>query len=382
MAQFRREVIQRFLDRGFSVSIIAPEEANMESLNRLPKGINYIPVQMDRTSTSPFHDMKLFVNIFRILRKLKPCHVFNYTIKPNIYGALAARMLGISSTDMIAGLGYSFTSKGIPSKIARTLYRVACHCANQVVVLNQANYDTVLSLNLCKQDKLHLLRGGEGCDLSRYPLHENASDATVFVLIGRLVEEKGYNEFVAVARRIKNDTRNVTFQVVGGFDNSYPRHINEEQVQKDVQEGVIDFRGRISNMDEIYGQRGVVVCVPSYYSEGLNRSLIEGCASGKPIITTDWPGCRETVQEGVNGYLAEPRDVDSLENAIRKYLSLSCEEKLAFGMASRKLALDRFDVNEVVEYYESLLPKPVVGGVICKLQPNAVAPDYAERRAA
>lgn len=368
MVYFRLEVIQRFLDKGYAVSIIAPEGGNMEALKKLPKEVKRIPVKMNRTSTNPIKDVVLMCQLIKVLRAEKPIYLFNYTIKPNVYGALAAKLLGIRCTDMIAGLGYTFTNNSLSSRIARTLYKVAGKCAEKIVVLNKDNYEAVLKAGICKEDKLHLLTGGEGVDLKRYPYYQNGSEDYKFIYIGRLIEEKGYNEFAAAAKRVLAKHQNVEFHVIGGFDLGYPRCVTKEQVERDSQEKGIIYDGSISDMSKIYSQKGVVIVIPSYYSEGLNRSLMEGCSSGKPIITTDWPGCRETVRDGVNGYLVKPRNVESLVTAIEKYIGLSADEKENFSIASRKLAEQEFNVGSVVSYYESLADATVVGGAVLQFR--------------
>lgn len=362
MNSFRREVMLAFLERGYEVCVIAPIGEGAEAQKRLPAGIKYIPVKMSRTSTNPIGDILLIFQLMKIFRKERPSYLFNYTIKPNVYGSIAAKLLGIKCTDMIAGLGYTFTNNSLSSRIARMLYKIAGRCAEKIVVLNKNNYDAVLKAGICNEDKLHLLTGGEGVDLNRYPFYPNEGDVTKFVFIGRLIEEKGYYEFVEAASQVLKSHENVEFHVVGGFDLGYPRCVTKEQVEKDVREKGIIYDGSIADMSKIYSQKGVVIVIPSYYSEGLNRSLMEGCSSGKPIITTDWPGCRETVREGENGYLVEPMNVDSLVSAIEKYLDLSADEKASLSIASRRLAEREFNVESVVSYYESLVDARVVGG--------------------
>lgn len=362
MIYFRLEVMRHFLEKGEMVSVIAPDGENESLVKRLPHGVEYIPVKMNRTSTNPLKDFVLLVRVLNVLRKKKPCYLFNYTIKPNVYGALAAKQLGIRCTDMIAGLGYTFTNNSPSSLIARSLYKIAGRCAEKIVVLNQSNYDAVLTKGICKKTKLHLLKGGEGVGLNRYPFCPNAGDVSKFVFIGRLIEEKGYCEFVRAAEKILKQCENVEFHVVGGFDLGYPRCVTKEQVENDVANAGIVYHGNVDDMSAIYCQTGIVVVIPSYYSEGLNRSLMEGCASGKPIITTDWPGCRETVMDGENGYLVEPGNVDSLVKAIKRYLALSSADKERFSRASRQLAERNFNVEDVVNYYENIVSRHIMGG--------------------
>ena len=355
MVCFRLEVMQRFVDRGYSVSVIAPDNEKIELLEKLPEGVEYIPVKLNRTSTNPLKDFSLFLQVLKILRAKRPCYLFNYTIKPNVYGALAAKLSGVRCMDMIAGLGYTFTNNSLSSVIARTLYKIAGKCAGKIVVLNKSNYDAVLDNGICKKEKLHLFAGGEGVDLERYPFYPNVSDVLRFIFIGRLIEEKGYHEFVAAAKQVGRTHSNVEFHVVGGFDRDYPRCVTQERVEKDVKEAGIIYHGSVGDMSTIYGMKGVVVVIPSYYSEGLNRSLMEGCSCGKPIITTDWPGCRETVRDGWNGFLAEPKSVDSLVAAIEKYIALNDSEKERFSHNSRTLAEQSFNVSDVVDYYEGMV---------------------------
>ena len=183
MVCFRLEVMQRLVDRGYSVSVIAPDNEKKELLEKLPEGVEYIPVKLNRTSTNPLKDFSLFLQVLKILRAKRPCYLFNYTIKPNVYGALAAKLSGVRCMDMIAGLGYTFTNNSLSSVIARTLYKIAGKCAGKIVVLNKSNYDAVLNNGICKKEKLHLFAGGEGVDLERYPFYPNACDVLRFIFI-------------------------------------------------------------------------------------------------------------------------------------------------------------------------------------------------------
>ena len=145
------------------------------------------------------------------------------------------------------------------------------------------------------------------------------------------------------------------FQVIGEYDLGYPRAVTEEQVVNDVSEGVVEYLGTTNDMRQYYRQPGYVICIPSYYSEGLNRSLMEGCSAGKPIITTDHPGCREMVVDGVNGYMVPPKDSKALAEAMMRYLGLSPEARQSMSMKSRELAERRFDVNHVIEVYDRIV---------------------------
>lgn len=357
MISFRKEVMEYFVSEGNVVYIVAPPEDNRQLIGTIPQGVLFCPIKMDRTSINPLGDMILFLKLLRVFRKIKPDYVFNYTIKPNIYGALACRFLGIKNTDMIAGLGYTFTNNHFSSLVARLLYRIGLKATNHLLVLNKSNYDTIMSLHLCPKEKVFLLYGGEGVSLERYPVYDNeSSEKTVFLFIGRLIEEKGYNEFVGAAKQIKSlFSETVEFQIAGDFDLSYPKHITKSCLENDVKEGYITYLGNVKDINQVFSQKGIVVTIPSYYSEGLNRSLMEGCATGKPIITTDWPGCKETVIDGYNGYLVKPRDISSLVDAILKYLHLNNIDKAILAHNSRLHAEKKFDVSNVIRIYQEIV---------------------------
>lgn len=357
MLFFRRELLEHFLTKGHTVMIVAPCEGEEGLIEKLPIGIDYIPIKMIRTSKNPLSDFTLFTKLLIIFWKRKPDYIFNYTIKPNIYGSMAAKLVGIPCSSMIAGLGYTFTNNRLSSRIARLLYRIGMKCSQHLLLLNKDNLQTIKKARLCDNRKLILMKGGEGVNLDYYTFFDNRSDGVIFLFIARLIEEKGYNEFVKAAQHVKVLYPNTRFRVVGAFDIGYPTAITHEQVNADVRSGYIEYLGTTDNMLNYYKDPGIVVCIPSYYSEGLNRSLMEGCAVGKPIITTDHPGCRETVIDKKNGYMVPSKDVNALIEAMIRYIKLSPEEKNEMSNESRKHAVLNFDIKQVVQLYELLISK-------------------------
>lgn len=354
LVSFRIDIINHFIENGHEVVLVAPGH-DPELEKKIPVAARFISVTGNRTSANIADNLIYFKQLYKIFKKERPDYVFNYTVKPNVYGSMAAKLLGIPNTCMLAGLGYAFAHNDFKSKVARFLYRVSLKCTQHVMLLNEGNYNTIVAKHLCKQDKIIWLKGGEGVNLINYPMFDNSSDQVSFVFIGRLIPEKGYREFVAASREIKEKYPDVEFFVVGGLDIDYPDAIQKEEIERDVANGYIQYLGQISNMLEVYGREGIVVAIPSYYSEGLNRSLMEACSCGKPVITTTIDGCKETVKDGVNGYLVDPRDVKSLVEAIEKYIELSQEHKNQMSIESRKLAEMRFDVKNVIAVYDSIV---------------------------
>jgi glycosyltransferase len=355
MLLFRSNIIDYFKDTGKEVVIVVIKSDLDEQYLKELIGIKVYTIDVSRTSTNPFNDLRFFSIFWKILRAEKPDYVFNYTIKPNIYGAIACRLRGIPCTDMMAGLGYTFTNNNLSSKIARTLYRIGLACAQHLFLLNEENVHAVKRLRLCNDKKIVWLKGGEGVDLNHYQYFNNEAPQVTFLFVARLIEEKGYREFVGAAKIIHQQYPEVKFQVVGEYDLTYPKAISKEEIAKDVAEGIIEYMGVTTNMLEFYSRPGYVICIPSYYSEGLNRSLMEGCAVGKPIITTQHPGCKEMVIDGKNGYLIPKQDIVVLADAMEKYILLPAAEKNAMSLNSRQWAEEHFDVKKVIAEYEQIL---------------------------
>ena len=352
---FRGNVIKHFTDKGYEVIVIAPEMEESEMQGSVPDGIRLIQVKMERAKTNPFSDIAYFFRVLRIYHKEKPVYIFHYTIKPNIYGSIAAKLNGVRSSAMMAGLGYAFKNDSLVSKIARGLYKIGMKCTENLFLLNKENLSDILRLKISNPKKITLLKGGEGVDLKHFGYTDNSSDDITFLFIGRILFEKGYNEFVECAKQIKKEYANVRFEILGTLDPTYPNSVSKERLEEDVQSGTICYAGFVKDVRPIYARKGIVVTLPSFYGEGLNRSLMEACATGKPIITTDIAGCRETVEDGINGYCIPPKDSNALIEAVRKYMNLTDEQRKKMSEASRMLAEKRFDIDNVIDIYDRII---------------------------
>ena len=354
LLNFRGCIITHLRDLGHEVVMVSPVDASSKGMSA-PEGIRHIPIRMRRTSTNPLHDVRYFFCLLGIYRKERPDYIFHFTIKPNIYGTLAARLLGIHSTVMVAGLGFTFSHGGWASKMARLLFRLALGFADKIMVLNEENTRILIERKVARKEQVVLLEGGEGVDLERFRFSDNRSDKTIFLMVARVLYDKGYREVVEAARIVKRTHPEVEIQLLGPVDEADPNAVSHEQIRRDEESGAITYLGYTTEPEKFMGRPGILLLLLSSYHEGLNRSLMEGCTLGKPIIASDIPGCRETVREGENGYLVPPKDVDALADAMLRYLSLRDEEKVAMSVNSRRLAEERFNVNSVKSCYDRIL---------------------------
>lgn len=360
LVNFRQAVFRHFYEQGHEIVLVAPDDKHTQMKTDVPDYVRYVPVKLDRTSRNPLEDLRYMARLWRIYGQEKPDCIFHYTIKPNIYGTLAAKLRGITSMAMIAGLGYAFAGHGVTSQVAKLLYRLALSYAAQAFVLNRANYDTLTSLRIVRPERLRLLSSGEGVDTHELPEGEalQPTTPTTFLMVARLLYDKGYAEFVEAARRLRGKGCQADFCLLGPIDESYPNAVTEEQVHKDVEAGIVRYLGFSSRPLETMRRAGVVIVLPSYH-EGMSRSLMEACALGRPIITCDIPGCREMVDEGQNGFLVPKKDAVALAEAMEQYLSLDFEARSRMGHESRRLACERFDVSHVIAEYERALAEHV-----------------------
>ena len=357
LVNFRGSVIRHFVQQGDEVVLVAPQDDESIMKVDIPEGVRYIPVRLNRCSRNPFTDLIYCAHLYRIYRKEHPDYIFHYTIKPNVYGSIAARLAGINCTGMVAGLGYGLLGDGMLSRLLAVMYRYAFKYVSSIFVLNKFNYQYLLDHKFCTSAQLRLFKGGEGVDLSAYPyVREESGSPVVFLMVGRVLYDKGYREYVQAAKIVKQQYPDVRCQLLGMLDETYPAHVDEEELKRDVEEGTIEYLASTNDVMQYLGRSGVVVVLPSYF-EGLSRSLMEACAVGRPIIATDIPGCRETVDEGKNGFLVKVKDSSSLAEGMLRYLSLSDVEKQAFSRHSRKKAEETFDVRQVIKEYEKNLAK-------------------------
>lgn len=357
LINFRGDIINYYLKQGYDVYLVAPEKEDKQMVIEVPKGVTFISVAMGRTSTSPLNDLRYFLALWKIYGKIRPHYCFHYTIKPNIYGSIVASLRGVEcTTAMIAGLGYVFSNKSIAATIARMLYKIGLRFTDFLFVLNEGNRSLILQTNLCGEEKVILLNGGEGVNTQKFSFYDNSPAYPVtFTFIGRVLYDKGYAEFVEAAEIVKAKYPETQFEIWGPMDPQFPNAVPLERLQFDVGRNIISYKGFTNNTCDIYNRSGIVVTIPSSYHEGMNRSLMEACSTGKPIICTRIHGCMELVREGMNGYTVPTHDGKALAAAMLKYISLSEEEKLKMSAAARSIAERDFSIESVIEKYKKIV---------------------------
>jgi glycosyltransferase involved in cell wall biosynthesis len=349
---YRQGLLRALNEAGAQVIVIAPRDRTFEPLAAM--GCRCIDLPVASKSTNPADDLRTLRALYRHYRALKPDVVFLYTIKPNIYGSIAAWLARVPSVAATTGLGYVFIQKSRAAQVAKRLYRFAFRFPREVWFLNRDDQTAFKEQNLLAHPERARLLHGEGVDLEQYaftPLPERGHFA--FVLIGRLLWDKGVGEYVEAARQLKARYPHARFQLLGpaGVDN--PSAITHEEVAAWQREGVIEYLGEAHDVRPFIAAADCVV-LPSY-REGVPRTLMKAGAMGRPVVATDVPGCREVVADRENGLLCEARNAASLEAALAALLDMGADARRAMGERGRKKIEKEFDERGVVQRYRELV---------------------------
>lgn len=337
--QFRRELIEALLQRG-EVVISTPFVGHEEDFQKL--GCRCIETKLERRGMNPLQERKLFAAYRQLLKTEKPDLVITYSIKPNLYAGFLCRCMGIPYCSNVQGLGTAFQSKKMAALVS-VMYREALKKARTVFFENEGNAGVFVERGILTAEKITLLHGA-GVNLERYPLkpYPSESNGIHFLYLGRIMREKGMDELISSMRRLKAEYGDsVQFDVVGFFEDDYRQTL--EDLSRD---GVIHFYGFQENPEPFYESAHCVV-LPSWH-EGMSNVLLEGAATGRALITTDIPGCREAVTEGENGFLTRVKNTESLYQAMKAFLMLEPEERAAMGVRGRKKMEREFNRDTVV----------------------------------
>lgn len=358
LINFRGSLIKALLASGLAVHAAAPNLSSSSVYRRTLEswGVVVHDVPIRRTGTNPIVDLRALIALMALMRRLKPDVVLGYTVKPVIYGTLAAVFAGVPRRfALVTGLGYAFQQESSPGfslrllirSLVRALYKISLKNAHVVFFQNPDDQALFLRQGILPPATRSVVVNGSGVDIHQYSLSPipagRTGPATTFLLIARLLGDKGVREYVQAARRMKARYPETVFRLVGWLDEN-PDAIHEQELQGWVAEGVVEYPGRLSDVRPAIADCTVYV-LPSY-REGTPRTVLEAMAMGRPIITTDAPGCRETVVDGDNGFLVPVKAVDELVSAMEKFV-LFPELVGKMGNRSREIAESKYDVNAV-----------------------------------
>lgn len=342
---FRKDMMLAFRDLGHEVVAIGNESEAVWGQRFLQQNIRYLNVNVQRNGLNPLQDIKTFFSLKRILKKEKPDKIFSYQAKTVIYGGIAARQLKIETYPLIAGIGSVFLSHGVKAKLIRTIlekeYCFGIGGARKVFFQNADDRNLFLQKKIVDANKVVMLNGS-GVNLKNFSI-QPFPDTFGFLCIGRLIKDKGILEYLQAASIIKRKHPNVRFLLVGPFDTN-PSALQPEELQPYIDSGAVEYYGEQTDVRPYLAQCCVYV-LPSYH-EGTPKTVLEAMASGRAIITTDAPGCRETVQNGINGFLVPVRNVELL---VQKMEELINNKILLTQMAQagRYIVETKYDVNLV-----------------------------------
>jgi glycosyltransferase involved in cell wall biosynthesis len=349
-------LIDKFLAEGMDVVVIAPVDEYLTYKEQYPTVRHYGLRMMDRDSTNPIKDILLLLELVRKYKKIKPDIILHFTNKPNIYGGIAAKIVGIKSIAVVTGLGYAFINKGLVRAMMTWLYRISGGFHQKFIFENIEDRELFAELGIVSGDRAVSVKGC-GVDTTWYHPYPNGQvkDKTIFTFIGRLLYDKGIREFVEAARQIKTNLQDVAFWVVGELDAENPATIDKDDLIKWVEEDIIYYHGFVKDVRPIIGESDCIV-LPSY-REGLPRIIIEGMAMSKPVITTHVAGCEETVDQGINGFLVPMKDVSGLVTSMKEFISLSSENKHIMGQNGRRKVIKEFDDKKIAQHIFDLIIK-------------------------
>lgn len=349
---FRRSLIETLVREGAEVVCLAPPDGYEKRLETM-EGASFLPLRrLSRKSLSPFDNLRTFAELVRLFMRIKPDIAVLYTIKPNIFGAFASKLSGTPAIATVEGLGYAATAPPFFRRFIFLLFRFAFRFVSKVVFLNHGDRAEFLYHHVVSPDKSLVIKGA-GVNTTYFSPLENAAPEPVFLFIGRLLTDKGIREFVQAASLVQQVFPEARFQLLGSPDAGNPASIETEELLHWIDNQCIEYLGQVEDVRPHIARSGVVV-LPSY-GEGMPRALLEGMAMGKPVITTDSAGCRETVEEGKNGFVVPPENAEALAGAILRFLRLPVAQQLAMGHCSRQKAIMEFGDSAVLPQYAQLI---------------------------
>jgi glycosyltransferase involved in cell wall biosynthesis len=348
---FRLPHARKFAKLGYEVVVATPIDEFISYLEE-PNVFKHVPLKhLYPQQKNPIQDLLFLFELIKIYKSEKPDLIIHFTVKPNIYGSIAARLFGFPAICVVTGLGYPFLHPRGLNKIIPFLYKIAFKKIRKLVVYNQDDKAHLVNNNIVSEENCIVIAGsGVNTDKFRPTVNVSDKENIVFLFIGRLLKDKGIVEFVEAARQAKKENPRLEFHVLGNFAYSNPSAVTKEQLFDWVEEGVIKYLGFSKDIRPFIENADVMV-LPSHRGEGMPRSILESMAMGKPIITTETAGCRETVRHGVNGYLVPVNNIYALTLAMTTMANLNKKVLIEMGKESRRNVLLLFDENLITDNY-------------------------------
>lgn len=342
---FRGDLIKTVIAKGYEVIVTGPDRTDVEKIEAL--GARFVEIPMNKTGTNILGDLKYCKRLKTLMKTERPDVTLGYTVKPVIYGAIAAKAAKVKNINgMVTGGGYTFTAKTMKAKvlgvIVRTLYKIGFHCSDRIIFQNPDDRDEFCERKLVKREKCHVVNGS-GVNMEHFapaPL----PDKPAFFMLSRLLKSKGVLEYLQAAKIVKEEYPKAKFYLLGKYETSMQDAVPRETVEQYISEGIVERFEETSDVRPYYEKCSVYV-LPSY-REGTPRTVLEAMAMGRPVITTDTNGCRETVADGKTGYLVPVADAVSLAERMKAFL---LQPELAEKMSKESLALckEKFEVGRV-----------------------------------
>lgn len=344
---FRLNFVKKLIAQGYEVHTVAPIDKYTHYL--VEAGCIHHKVRMDSRGANPIKDFALIIELWSIYRKIKPGIVLHYTVKPNVYGTIAATLLKIPVVNNVCGLGTVFLKKNLVSAIAILLYKITFKFPKKVFFQNGDDLNLFLEKKLVLPESVDLIPGS-GVDLEKFqPMAFKRNDAFTFLLISRLISDKGILEYIEAVKKLRLSGLNARFQLLGAKDPEHKRGIKEKVIDQWVADGTIEYLGTTDDVRHFIDKADCIV-LPSY-REGAPRTLLEAASSSKPIIATDVPGCHHVVKDQVNGLLCKIKDANDLAEKMVVMAGYSNETLKAFGENGRKKMVNEYNEDVVIDKY-------------------------------
>jgi glycosyltransferase involved in cell wall biosynthesis len=347
LLNFRDALITGIQDAGYHVIAFAPADRNADGLRR--RGVELRDMPMARSGMNPLADARLLFRYLAALRRIGPAAYCGFTIKPNVYGAAAARMAGVPAINNVTGLGTTFLSHSLMWRFTALLYRWAFRSSHRVFFHNSEDRRIFVDEKIIRPEQCAVIPGS-GINLAEFkPEVDDKGGPMRFLFIGRAIRDKGIGEYIEAAKMLRGRMPEVRFQILGNPDPGNPTSVTQAEFQTWIDEGLIEHLGEHADVRPFIRDATAIV-LPSY-REGMSRALLEGAAMGKPLVGTDVAGCRELVEEGITGALCQPRDATSLAAAMERIARSTPEQRQAFGRAARQRVEREFGEQIVVDAY-------------------------------